>query len=88
MAEWDACEEGRPARAGEAEAVVRRNIEESRHLLAARGAAHEERSRAEAPPHDEPLRAGQDVPPDQVNIPLGGNTGSQIRDGRKRRGQG
>ena len=63
MAERDARKTRRHDRVGEADVMVRGNFEESRQLLAAGGAAHEERSRAEAPRHDEPLRAGQDVPP-------------------------
>lgn len=71
-----------------AEAIRRRNSEEARKLLDAREEWHEERSGADAPRYDDPLHDDQDVIPNQVNLPLGGNTGSQIREGRKRRGQG
>lgn len=73
--------------AGRIDEVVKRNIEESRRLLDARQERHDERSRAAEPRHEEARHADQDVIPDQVNLPLGGNTGSQIREGRKRRGQ-
>ncbi len=80
-------EERRDVRTAQADAVVRRNIEESRKLLNARQEQHEERSRTEPPRYEEAPDADQEVLPRQVNVPIGGNTGSQIRDGRKRAGQ-
>ncbi|CAA9573943.1 MAG: hypothetical protein AVDCRST_MAG88-2632 [uncultured Thermomicrobiales bacterium] len=80
-------EERQDVRTAQADEVVRRNIEESRKLLDAKQEQHVERSHAEPPRYADTSDADQDVLPRQVNVPIGGNTGSQIRDGRRRAGQ-